>query len=290
VANIGEDDIILGYPFLKATNPKISWKEGTLEGTIILLMVQSHQEQLLGNKQPIWLAKTTTATQLAMEAASSKKREWHNFVSSWYHKFKKAFLESASEWFPERTKWGHAINLKEDISTSLDCRVYPLSQEKKVQQELIETNMWLGRIWRSKSLYASGFFLICKKDGKYHPVQDYCWLNACTIPNKYPLPLITDLIHNLVGKKLFTKFDIWWGYNNVCIKEGDEWKGAFKTSEGLFKPIVMFFGLTNSPATFQTMMDDIFQEEVTQGWLKIDCTWMIWSLPPKMMMMNMSGK
>jgi hypothetical protein len=90
-----------------------------------------------------------------------------------------------------------------------------------------------------------------------------------TIPNKYPLPLITDLIHDLAGKKLFTKFDIRWGYNNICIKEGDEWKGAFKTSEGLFEPTVMFFGLTNSPATFQTMMDDIFQEEVAQEWLKI---------------------
>ena len=53
------------------------------------------------------------------------------------------------------------------------------------------------------------------------------------------------------------------------IKEEDKWKAAFKTSEGLFEPTVMFFGLTNSPATFQTMMDDIFQEEITQGWLKI---------------------
>jgi hypothetical protein len=100
-------------------------------------------------------------------------------------------------------------------------------------------------------------------------VQDYHHLNAQTIPNKYPLPLITNLIHDLAGKKLFTKFDIRWGYNNVRIKEGDEWKGAFKTSEGLFEPTVMFFGLTNSPATFQTMMDNIFQEEVAQGWLKI---------------------
>jgi hypothetical protein len=77
------------------------------------------------------------------------------------------------------------------------------------------------------------------------------------------------LIHDLAGKKLFTKFNIQWEYNNICIKEGDEWKGAFKTSEGLFEPTVMFFSLTNSPATFQTMMDDIFQEEVAQGWLKI---------------------
>jgi len=77
------------------------------------------------------------------------------------------------------------------------------------------------------------------------------------------------LIYDLAEKRLFSKFDIRWGYNNICIKEGDEYKAAFKTSEGLFEPTVMFFGLTNSPATFQTMMDDIFQEEVAQGWLRI---------------------
>jgi len=77
------------------------------------------------------------------------------------------------------------------------------------------------------------------------------------------------LIYDLAEKRLFSKFDIRWGYNNIRIKEGDEYKAAFKTSEGLFEPTVMFFGLTNSPATFQTMMDDIFQEEVAQGWLHI---------------------
>jgi hypothetical protein len=270
IANIGEDNLILGYPFLEATDPDISWKEGIICGTIILLTTWSHQQQEMGETWPIWLAKTTTATQLAMEAASTKKKEWHDFILKRYHKFKKVFLESASEWFPKRKKWDHAIDLKKDALTSLDCRVYPLSpEEKKVQKEFIKTNTWLGRIWWSKSPYASGFFLIWKKDGKYCPVQDYRCLNAWMIPNKYPLPLITNLIHGLVGKKLFTKFDIQWGYNNVCIKEGDEWKGAFKTSEGLFEPTVMFFGLTNSPTTFQIMMDNIFQEEIAQGWLKI---------------------
>jgi hypothetical protein len=85
------------------------------------------------------------------------------------------------------------------------------------------------------------------------------------VRNTYPLLLIKELIHQLVGKQWFTKFDIRWGYNNVCIKEGDEWKAAFKTNRGLFKPTVMFFGLTNSPATFQTMMDAIFREEVASG-------------------------
>jgi len=89
------------------------------------------------------------------------------------------------------------------------------------------------------------------------------------IPNKYPLPLISELIYDLMEKRLFSKFDIRWGYNNIRIKEGNEYKAAFKTSKGLFEPTVMFFGLTNSLATFQTMMDDIFQEEVAQGWLHI---------------------
>jgi hypothetical protein len=68
---------------------------------------------------------------------------------------------------------------------------------------------------------------------------------------------------------LFTKFDVQWGYNNVCIKEGNEWKAAFLTPKGLFKPTVMFFGLTNSPTTFQMMMNTIFQKEVSEGWLLV---------------------
>ena len=63
--------------------------------------------------------------------------------------------------------------------------------------------------------------------------------------------------------------DVRWGYNNIRIKEGDTWKAAFRTNRGLFEPLVMFFGLTNSPATFQTMMNDIFQEEIAEGWVVI---------------------
>ena len=59
--------------------------------------------------------------------------------------------------------------------------------------------------------------------------------------------------------------DIRWGYNNVRMKEGDEWKAAFRTNRGLFEPTVMFFGLTNSPATFQGMMNQILREEINTG-------------------------
>jgi len=91
----------------------------------------------------------------------------------------------------------------------INCRVYPLSpKEKEEQCEFLSQNLWLQRIHHSKSPYASGFFLIQKKDGKFCPVQDYRNLNKWTIPNKYPLPLISELIYDLAEKRLFSKFDI----------------------------------------------------------------------------------
>ena len=63
---------------------------------------------------------------------------------------------------------------------------------------------------------------------------------------------------------MFTKLDLRWGYNNVRIKEGDEWKTAFTTYIGAYEPIVMYFGLTNSPATFQAMMNDLFRDLINQ--------------------------
>ncbi|CCM07112.1 uncharacterized protein FIBRA_09445 [Fibroporia radiculosa] len=68
---------------------------------------------------------------------------------------------------------------------------------------------------------------------------------------------------------MFTKLDLRAGYNNVCIKEGDKWKGAFITPQGLFEPTVMFFGITNSPATFQAMIDGIFADLLLEGWVVI---------------------
>jgi hypothetical protein len=273
VADIGEDDLILGYPFFEATNPTIDWVKGELTGEVTLSSEEDWEQLSEADKGTLFharIAKTTIAQQLAEQATDKKERTWQEQVPERYHQHGKVFSEQASEQFPGERRWDHAIDLKPDAHTSLDCRVYPLApREKEEQKKFLEANLRLHRIRRSNSPYASGFFLIKKKDGKYRPVQDYRQLNKWTIPNKYPLPLIAELIHDLAGKHLFSKFDIRWGYNNVRIKKGDEWKAAFKTSAGLFEPTVMFFGLTNSPAMFQTMMDDIFQEEIAQGWLRI---------------------
>jgi len=79
------------------------------------------------------------------------------------------------------------------------------------------------------------------------------------------LPLIQELIDKVQGAKYFTKLDIQWGYNNVRIREGDEWKAAFQTNRDLFEPLVMYFGMCNSPATFQLMMDTLFCELIMSG-------------------------
>jgi len=81
-------------------------------------------------------------------------------------------------------------------------------------------------------------------------VQDYQYLNEWTVKNNYLLPLISDIVENIRTKKVFTKLDLRWCYNNVRIKEGDEWKAAFTILKESFEPTVMFFGLTNLPATF----------------------------------------
>ncbi|CCM06668.1 uncharacterized protein FIBRA_08953 [Fibroporia radiculosa] len=123
----------------------------------------------------------------------------------------------------------------------------------------IKENLRKGYIRLSKSPMASPFFF------------DYRKLNDATIKNAYPIPQVEDLLDCVASAKptMFTKLDLCAGYNNVRIKEGDEWKGAFITPRGLFEPIVIFFGMTNSPATFQAMMDGIFVDLLLEGWLVI---------------------
>jgi len=109
------------------------------------------------------------------------------------------------------------------------------------------------------------YFYIPKIDSSLQLVQDYRKLNQITIKNKMLLPLIGEVINKLKDAKYFNKLDLIWGYNNVRIKEGDEWKTTFLTNKGLFEPQVMYFGLCNSLGTFQRMMNSIFRELLHEG-------------------------
>ncbi len=141
-----------------------------------------------------------------------------------------------------------------------------MNRNKQEQLDaFLDENLESGHIRPSKSPFASPFFFVKKKDDMLRPVQDYRKLNEMMIKNRYLLPLISELINKLRGAKYFTKLDVHWGYNNVRIKEGDKEKATFHTNWGLFEPTVMFFGLTNSPPTFQWMMNDIFRDLIGEG-------------------------
>jgi reverse transcriptase-like protein len=146
----------------------------------------------------------------------------------------------------------------------------PLKQDEIVEaHKFIAEHLKRETICKSWSPYITNFFFVKKKDGKLRPVQDYQSINKWTKRNRNVSPLIPQTIDRLSGCTLFTKFNVHWGYNNIRIKPGDKWKAAFLTPEGLFKPTIMFFGLTNSPATFQMMMNTIFWNQVAQGWLSM---------------------
>jgi hypothetical protein len=138
-------------------------------------------------------------------------------------------------------------------------------REKEELNKFLDENIASQRIKPSNSPYAAPCFFVPKKDSSLRLCQDYRKLNEISIKDKTPLPLISEVIDQLKDAKYFNKLDIIWGYNNVRIREGDEWKAAFLTNRGLFEPTVMFFGMSNSPATFSRMMTTIFREMLQEG-------------------------
>ncbi|SJL05427.1 uncharacterized protein ARMOST_08794 [Armillaria ostoyae] len=286
VTDLGPKDLYLGHDWLKRHNLVINWETGTVifgrcscvknpfplsdadpddrwdeeleEGDTILAV--NMEEELV-------ICAMHHANDLTAAANAEKpSKTFEEMVPSDYRSFRDLFSKENFDELPERKPWDHAIELIPNAKSTLDCKVYPLNRNEQEQlDKFLDENLDSGRIKESKSPFASPFFFVKKKDGSLRPVQDYRKLNEMTIKNRYPLPLISELIDKLQGAKYFTKLDVRWGYNNVRIKEGDEHKAAFRTNRGLFEPTVMFFGLTNSPATFQWMMNDIFKDLIASG-------------------------
>ena len=304
VTGLGKHKIILGYPWLKRMNPIIDWEKGTLDWrqpkqekalpeketqlrtTATITEEEDRDAHLNSTQNPLdddelsllissitgdtddstWInSKSTTATKIQAEINQKKEvLPLEEQIPKEFHDFLDVFSEEKAARFPEPRTWDHKIEMKEGFIPK-SFKTYNLTpQEQTELDKFLKENLEKGYIRPSQSPMASPFFFVDKKDRKLRPCQDYRYLNKHTIKNTYPLPLITELLDKLKGARRFTKLDVRWGYNNVRIRDGDQWKAAFKTNRGLFEPTVMFFGLCNSPATFQAMMDDIFGDMIAE--------------------------
>ena len=237
-----KDKMILGHDWLQRHNPEIDWKKG------LVTMSQCPESCGFSFKGKKWLpddleegdkiysveigepeyiqAYQTTSSQLAQAANANKQSAK---IPNYLESYASVFNEKNFDVLLERRHWDHAIELIPGAEP-FHAKVYPMSRDKQIQlDESIDESLRTGRICPSKSPWGAPVFFVKKKDGKLRLVQDYRKLNEMTIKNRYPLPLISDLIHKLKNAQFYTKLDIRWGYNNVRMREGDEPLAAFKT-------------------------------------------------------------
>ena len=240
IVNMGPDDLVLGYPWFAATNAQPNWHEGTFPTSVTIRTKRmasgkpmpslkvagkrtyTRKPSFMDDGDELYVriiktersAKTTVAQQLAEQVADKTVCSWDQIVPPQYHQHAMVFSETAAHRFPDSRDWDHAIDLKVDAPPTLDCKVYPLSPgEDTALQNFLSENLAKGYIRPSKSPYAFPFFFIKKKNGDLRPVQDYRRLNAFTVRNTAPLPLIRELMDRLTrvhGRRsaLFTKLDI----------------------------------------------------------------------------------
>ncbi|KAL8091683.1 hypothetical protein AgCh_034082 [Apium graveolens] len=271
---LGGSDIILGVDWLNQHNPitldyhkmNISiQKQGqpiTLQGASQTGNLQAISSKSMGKL--LNSRKVVTQGCICMVTMSEVQTEQQapvtHAVQALLREFEDVFREPKG--LPPSREQDHKIPLLTD-SQLINQRGYkfpyvPKAEIEKQIQEMLQS----GVIQKSTSPFASLIILVKKKDGSWRMCVDYRRLNEITIKNKYPIPLIDELLDELQGASWFTKLDLRAGYHQIRVASQDIFKTAFRTHQGLYEFKVMPFGLTNAPATFQSLMNEIFQDQL----------------------------
>ena len=263
-------DIILGKTWLNYYNPKIDWLNNIIEfnksGKSFKIIAKDKNSPGIKLVSAMQLKKDFKSKEDFMFVCyiSNENQKKTNHINSTkiqdlLQKYKGIFPDDLPNNLPPQREVDHKIEIVEGAKPTSQnpyrLSYHELDEMKKQLDELLQK----GLIRPSKSPYAAPVIFVKKSDGTMRMCIDYRALNKITVKNKYPLPRIDELFDRLVGSKIFSKLDLRSGYHQIRIVENDIHKTAFRTRYGLFEFTVLPFGLTNAPATFMNLMNDIFK-------------------------------
>uniref|UniRef100_A0A8C5WGQ2 ribonuclease H n=1 Tax=Leptobrachium leishanense TaxID=445787 RepID=A0A8C5WGQ2_9ANUR len=228
---------VLGLNWLRRNNPSIDWSSGAVS---------------FGTETNIPTTDLHTCKNLTIAMCLE--------VPEPYQAFSHVFEKKGADTLPPHRPYDCPVDLLPGAPIPYG-RLYPLSEpELLVLKDYIDDNLQKGFIRPSTSPAGAPIFFVGKKDGGLRPCVDYRAMNAITIKDKYPLPLISELMDRLRSANIFTKLDLRGAYNLIRVKSGDEWKTAFRSRYGHYEYMVMPYGLCNAPATFQRFLNDVFRD------------------------------
>lgn len=266
VLDLGSYDMILGMDWLMDHSPmQVDWIQKTLtitwrQQSVTLQGILSEMEQCVCiSAQQFQELKDRQAISHLIQLCAVFESVPHESVPTEIQQVLSNFAHVFDEpsGLPPSRAFDHSIPLMTG-ALPVNVRPYRYTPTQKDEIELqVKEMLAKGTIQPSSSPFSSPVLLVKKKDGTWRFCVDYRHLNAITIKNKYPLPVIDELLDELSGAHWFTKLDLRAGYHQIRMQAVDEHKTTFKTHHGHFEFRVMPFGLTSAPATFQGYMNNI---------------------------------
>jgi len=268
-------DAILGMPWLQEMDPMVSWRKGTFlwapddVSDRVHLVDEATLIASVGIGETAYIMWPTESGFPFEDAALAIHRggdgevpgtfryvaavvpdEVRDTLPEQYWDYEDVFSKYLAGALPQHSEYDHAIETEGKTPPHLP--IYNLSQkELGILREYLDSSLTKGWIRESKSPAGAPILFVPKADGTMRLCVDYRGLNKITVKNRYPLPLISELLDRFGQCAVFTKLDLRDAYHRLRIKQGDEWKTAFRTRYGHYEYLVMPFGLANAPATFQ---------------------------------------
>jgi len=262
VTTTGDYNVVLGHPWLRRHNPIIDWRMGTLQQWRCQCYsrqraqspgvdITQKQRGSAPNDEVFGATREVTERDELAEPAGLHQGDMSEVLPREYQRFEALFTEKELQHdLPTHKKWDHEIPLQEGTSP-VHRPIYRVTErEQEELRNYLEENLKKGYIRPSTSSAGYPVLFVPKKGGQLRMCIDYRQLNGITIKNRYPLPLIEEIQDRFQGAQWFTALDLRGAYNLIRMKEGEEWKTAFKIRYGLYKYLVMPFSLTNALSLF----------------------------------------